>query len=264
MHDVLIGSANARGGSRSSEPAALLPMIVALTRVELRLALRRGESVLVTLVIPPALLLFFGLVDLMPIPPELRADFLVPGILALAIMSTAMVSTGIATAFERYYKVLKRFGASPLPRTGLLAAKIAAVLAIEAVQTILIVGVAVLVLGWRPDGATAMAPLVLALGTSAFGGLGLLMAGALRAEATLAVANGLYLVFLLLGGIVFPTSHLGPWLASVAMLLPSTALADTLRSVLSAGDPAPLLSWLVLVIWASVAPLAAALTFRWE
>ena len=103
-------------------------MILALTRMELRLALRRGESVLVTLIIPPALLVFFGLVDLMPVPPERRADFLVPGILALAIMSTAMVSTGIATAFERYYKVLKRLGASPLPRVGLLAAKILAVL----------------------------------------------------------------------------------------------------------------------------------------
>jgi ABC-2 type transport system permease protein len=264
MHDVLIGTRGDQREVRPSEPAGLLPMIVALTRVELRLALRRGESVLVTLVIPPALLLFFGLVDLMPLPPERRADFLVPGILALAIMSTAMVSTGIATAFERYYKVLKRFGASPLPKTGLMAAKIAAVLVIEAVQTMVIVGVAVVILGWRPDGVPAAVPLALALGTAAFGGLGLLMAGALRAEATLAVANGLYLVFLLLGGIVFPISHLGPALAGVAVLLPSTALADALRGVLSAGDPVPLLSWLVLVIWAVVAPLAAALTFRWE
>lgn len=264
MHDVLIGSRSGRWEARPSEPAALVPMVVALTRVELRLALRRGESVLVTLVIPPALLLFFGLVDLMPIPPERRAEFLVPGILALAIMSTAMVSTGIATAFERYYKVLKRFGASPLPKVGLMAAKIVSVLLIEAVQTTLIVGVAVLLLGWRPDGVPAAVPVVLALGTAAFGGLGLLMAGALRAEATLAVANGLYLLFLLLGGIVFPISHLGPWLSGVAVFLPSTALADTLRDVLSAGDPPSLLSWLVLATWAVAAPLAAALTFRWE
>ena len=106
--------------------------------------------------------------------------------------------------------------------------------------------------------------MALLLGTAAFGGLGLLMAGALRAEATLAVANGLYLIFLLLGGIVFPTSHLGPWLTGLAMLLPSTALADTLRGVLGASGPAPLLSWLVLAIWAVAAPVAAALTFRWE
>src|SRR5215212_7128224 len=244
--------------------APLARMILAQTRLEIKLALRRGESVLVTLIIPPALLVFFGLVDLMPVPAELRADYLVPGMLALAIMSTAMVSTGIGTAFERYYKVLKRLGASPLPRAGLLIAKILAVLAIEAVQAVLIVGVAVGLLGWRPAGLPLALPLVVLLGTAAFGGLGLLMAGALRAEATLAVANGLYLVLLLLGGIVFPISHLGPWLAGPAALLPSTALAETLRSVLGASGTVSNASWLILDIWAVVAPLAAALTFRWE
>lgn len=244
--------------------APLLAMIVAQTKMELRLALRRGESVLVTLVIPPVLLVFFGLVDLMPIPADRRADFLVPGILALAIMSTAMVSTGISTAFERYYHVLKRLGASPLPRVGLLAAKILAVVILEVVQAALIVGVAVGMLGWRPEGVLLAVPVALLLGTAAFGGLGLLMAGALRADVTIAVANGLYLAFLLLGGIVFPISHLGPWLEAPAVLLPGTALADALRSVLGSGAQSPVLSWLILAAWAVVAPLAAALTFRWE
>ncbi|MCC7367825.1 MAG: ABC transporter permease [Chloroflexi bacterium] len=239
-------------------------MIVAQTAAELRLSLRRGESVLITLIIPPLLLVFFGLVDLMPIPPERRAEYLVPGILALAIMSTAMVSTGIATAFERYYKVLKRLGVSPLPRGGLLTAKIAAILVMEGIQTLLIVGVAALVLGWRPTGTLVLTPVALVLGTAAFGGLGLLMAGALRAEATLAVANGLYIAFLLMGGIVFPTTHLGPWLAGPAALLPSTALAEALRGALGATDAVPILSWLVLAGWALLMPLAAMLTFRWE
>ena len=248
----------------ASGAAPLFQMVLAQTRIELRLALRRGESVLVTLIIPPTLLLFFGLVELMPIPPEQRADFLVPGILALAIMSTAMVSTGIATAFERFYKVLKRLGASPLPRSGLLIAKILSVLVLEVVQTVLIVGVAMLVLGWRPSGAVGLVPLVLLLGIAALGGLGLLMAGALRAEATLAVANGLYLLLLLLGGIIFPISHLGPWLGGLAAILPSTALADVLRNVLGHGGVTPALSWAVLLAWAIATPLAAARTFRWE
>jgi ABC-2 type transport system permease protein len=247
-----------------SVAAPLIQMILAQTKLELRLALRRGESVLITLIIPPALLVFFGLVDLMPVPADRRADYLVPGMLALAIMSTAMVSTGIATAFERYYKVLKRLGASPLPRVGLLIAKILAVLVIEAVQTVLIIGVATVLLGWRPGGFPLALPLVLLLGTAAFGGLGLLMAGALRAEATLAVANGLYLVLLLLGGIVFPITHLGPWLAGPAALLPSTALAETLRVVLGTSGTVSGASWLVLTVWAVCAPIAAALTFRWE
>jgi ABC-2 type transport system permease protein len=251
-------------GDARQRPAALVLMILAQARMELRLALRRGESVLITLVIPPLLLLFFGLVDLMPIPPGQRADFLVPGVLALAIMSTAMVSTGIATAFERYYKVLKRLGVSPLPRGGLLAAKIASILVIELLQSAMIFGVAVLVLQWRPTGSLVVLPVALVLGTAAFGGLGLLMAGALRAEATLAVANGLYLLFLLLGGIVFPVSHLGPWLAGPAALLPSTALADVLRAVLAAPSAVSHTSWFVLTAWAVVAPVAAMLTFRWE
>jgi len=239
-------------------------MIGAQTLMELRLAIRRGESVLITMIVPPALLAFFGLVDLIPVPPDRRVDLLVPGILALAVMSTAMVSTGIATAFERYYKVLKRLGASPLPRAGLLTAKIASILVLEAVQVLVILGVALGLFGWRPSGQPVVALIGLILGTCAFGGLGLLMAGTLRAEATLAVANGLYLLFLLLGGIVFPLSHLGSLLAGPAALLPGAALADVLRGSLLAGEPFWTGSWLVLTIWAVAAPLAAALTFRWE
>jgi ABC-2 type transport system permease protein len=249
----------ARGGT-----APLGQMIAAQARAELRLSLRRGESVLITLIMPPVLLVFFGLVDVMPVPPERRVDLLVPGILALAIMSTAMVSTGIATAFERYYKVLKRLGATPLPRAGLLAAKIVSVLAIEALQVVLILGVALVLFGWRPSGSLLLGLVALILGTCAFGGLGLLMAGTLRAEATLAVANGLYLLFLLLGGIVLPLSHLGPLLAGPAALLPAAALADVLRGALLAGEPYWTGSWGVLAAWAIVAPVAAALTFRWE
>ena len=231
---------------------------------ELRLALRRGESVLITLIVPPVLLAFFGLIDLMPVPPERRLDLLVPGILALAVMSTAMVSTGIATAFERYYKVLKRLGATPLPRAGLLAAKIVSILAIEALQVVLVLGVALALFGWRPSGSVLLGLVALILGTCAFGGLGLLLAGTLRAEATLAVANGLYLLFLLLGGIVLPLSHLGPLLASPAALLPAAALTDALRGTLLAGEPTWVGSWPVLIAWAVAAPIAAALTFRWE
>ena len=249
---------------RPATRAPLSRMIVAQTLMELRLALRRGESVLMTMIVPPVLLAFFGLVDLIPVPPNRRVDLLVPGILALAVMSTAMVSTGIATAFERYYKVLKRFGASPLPRTGLLTATIASILVLEALQVLVILGVAAGLFGWRPSGQPLIALVGLILGTCAFGGLGLLMAGTLRAEATLAVANGLYLLFLLLGGIVFPLSHLGSLLAGPAALLPGAALADVLRGSLLAGEPYWTGSWVVLTIWAVAAPLAAALTFRWE
>ena len=160
---------------------------------------------LITIVVPVVLLVFFGAVAATP------PDFLVPGLLALAVMSTSMVSLGIATAYERYYGALKRLLGSPLPRTSLIAAKTLSVLVIELVQVVLLIGIARLMFDWSPGGSLIPALLALILGTAAFAGLGLLMAGTLRAEATLAVANGLYLVFLLLGGFILPLDRLpGP------------------------------------------------------
>lgn len=242
---------------------SILRMVLVQLRVELLLSLRRGESILVTVIVPTILLLFFGSVAVLPGGQQPIGDLL-PGILALAVMSTAMVSLGIATAFERHYRVLKRLGGSPLPRIGLLVAKLGAVLVTELAQVLLLLAIARLVFGWRPAGSFGLALLALLLGTAAFGGLGLWMAGTLRAEATLAVANGLYLVFLLLGGVVFPRSALPGALAGAAGLLPSAVLADTLRASLDASASVPFASLALLAGWALVASLAAARTFRWE
>jgi ABC-2 type transport system permease protein len=232
---------------------------------ELRLTLRRGDSVLLNLAIPVGLLVFFSLVDVLPKPSGVThaVDFLTPGILALAVMSTAMVSLGIATGFERQYGVLKRLGSTPLGRPRLLAGKMTSVLAIEAFQVAVIVVVAA-ILGWNPDGSVGLAIPAILLGTIAFAGLGLLMAGTLRAEVTLAAANGLYLVLLLLGGMIFPLSKLPSGLRAVAEALPAAALSEALRGATSAGGSIPARAWVVLVIWAVLAPLAAARTFRWE
>jgi ABC-2 type transport system permease protein len=250
------------GGATASGPARALR---AQTAAEIRLTLRRGDSVLLAIGIPVGLLVFFSLVDVLPRPAGVvhSVQFLAPGILALAVMSTAMVSLGIATAFERQYGVLKRLGATPLGRPRLLAAKTLAILAVEVVQAVVLVVVAV-ALGWRPGGDPALAVVAVILATVGFAGLGLLMAGTLRAEVTLAAANGLYLLLLLIGGMVFPLSSLPGPLASCARLLPSGALSQALHSTLTAGAPAAAEAWLVLVAWAVLTPLAAARTFRWE
>jgi ABC-2 type transport system permease protein len=232
-------------------------MVLAQTAMELRLTLRRGESLLLTLAIPLGLLAFFGTVDVV----DASVDFLVPGILALAVMSTAMTGLAIATGFERQYGVLKRLGASPLPRSGLLLAKTLSVLAVEALQVVLIVALGLL-LGWRPGG-WALVPVFVVLGTAAFAGLGLLMAGSLRAEATLAAANGLYLVLLLVSGMVVPLSSLPGPLAAVARLLPSGALAEGLRHAL-AGSGGVLRPAAVLLAWAVLSLGLSTRTFRWE
>ena len=234
----------------------------AQTRVELALTLRRGESVLLSLGIPVMLLVFFSFVDVLPTGTDDPIDFLAPGVLALAIMPTAMVALGIATGFERQYGGLKRLGSTPLGRPALLAAKTLAILAVEVLQVAVLAGVA-LALGWRPEGSVVAFVPAMLLATVGFAGLGMLMAGRLRGEAVLAAANGLYLVLLLLGGMVIPVGELPGPLRAVSRALPAAALSDVLHAASNAG-PVPGRAWLVLAVWAIAAPVAAAATFRWE
>lgn len=238
--------------------------LVAQWRAELQILSRNGEQLLLTVVIPVMLLVFFSLVDVLPTGSGDAVDFLAPGILALAVMSSAMVSLGIGTGFERSYKVLKRLGATPLGRPRWLAAKTLAVVVVELVQLAVLLGVA-LALGWHTTGPRWLAAVAaVALGTIAFAGLGLTIAGRLRAEINLAVQNALYLVLLLLGGMMIPLDELPGPLADVAGYLPSAALADVLRDALAGTGVDPTRSWIVLAAWAVVTPVIAAVTFRWE
>jgi ABC-2 type transport system permease protein len=237
--------------------------ITAQTRVEILLTVRRAESLLVTLAIPLGILVFFTKVDAVNTTLAHPVDFLVPGVLALAVMSSAMVSLGIATGYERRYGVLKRLGSTPFTRAGLLSAKTLNVLALEVVQTVAIV-VTGIALGWDASGGLIAAVGLLLLGTIAFAGIGMLLAGTLRAEANLAVANGLFLVLLFLGGMAYPLHKLPDALETFAKALPAAALSETLRGVLDKGASFPTGELVVLVIWAIAAPLAAARWFRWE
>ena len=247
--------------------AAPLPrMIRAQAGLELRTLARNGEQLLLTVIIPVLLLLAFGHADLISVGTGSRIDFIVPGILALAVMSTAFTGQAIGTGFERRYGVLKRLGATPLSRTGLIAAKTATVLAVELVQAALVLAVGA-ALGWRPvAGPTAIVwvPLLLLAGTAAFSGLALLLAGTLRAEATLAAANLLYLIMLGLGAVLFPLTKFPAGLRPVLRLLPADALADGLRVVLASGAWLPWRDLLVLCVWAVAGIALAARTFRWE
>jgi len=244
--------------------APLHQQIIAQSRVELLLTLRRGESVLITLIVPVLLLIFFASLNIIPATTGKAVDFLLPGILALAVMAAGMVSLGIATAYERYYGVLKRLGSSPLSRSGLIIAKVISVLALELIQVFVLISVAVILYGWRPVGSPILTLLVLAIGTVTFSALGLAMAGALRAEVTLAGANGLYLLFLLLGGGILPLSHLPPTLAAIAEILPAAALTQALQATMSSHVPFPISSLVILVIWTLFILLVAMKTFKWE
>ena len=251
-----------------SGPASLLSMLLAQTALEVRMVLRNGEQLLLTLVIPVLVLVVFGTVELTDLGDRSeRLGFLVPGVLALAVISTAFTGLAIGTGFERRYGALKRLGSTPLPRAALLGAKGLAVLCVEALQGTLLCGVG-LALGWAPRGSALGAPLAaLALvlaATAAFASLGLLMAGTLRAEATLAAANLIYLLFLVTGGIAVPLDRFPDAARPFLESLPAGALAEGLRDVLRDGAALPFGPLLVLTAWAVGAALLAVRSFRWE
>lgn len=232
----------------------------AQARLEWRQLMTNGEQVLLTLVIPVVVLVAVTALGLAEI------DQATPGVMALAILSSAFTATAIATGFERRSGVLKFLGATPLGRSGLLVGKVAATLAVIVVQMV-VIGGAALLLGWQPAGSQPLGVLALiVLGTLALGAWGFALAGLLRAEATLAVANGIFLLLLFAGGTVLPTDRLPAPLDTLAGLLPSAALGNGLRALM---DPAPGTgsAWTalaVLAVWAVAGTALSVRTFRWE
>ena len=232
-------------------------------RQELTVMARNGEQLLLLIGIPVLLLVFFSQTNVLPTDGLANIDFLMPGILSLAIMSTAMVSLGIATGFERSYGVLKRLGTTPLGTKRLVAAKVVATCCIEVTQLLALVAVG-LILGWSPSSINLPSLLLaLVLGTSCFAGLGLIMAGRLRAEINLAAQNGLYLVLLLLGGILIPNSELPKSIAWLAEVLPSSLLSELLRSIFGHNE-LKISDLASLAIWAIGACLIAVFSFKWS
>ncbi|HTI15121.1 MAG TPA: ABC transporter permease [Dictyobacter sp.] len=251
--------------TQHNNPASAGQQIWQQTKFELLLTTRRGENVLVTLIIPVLLLIFFASLGVIPVGPNgSKVDALLPGILAIAIIAAGMVNLGIATAYERYYGVLKRLGSSPLSRSKLIVAKILTILVLEIIQVLLLIGVAILFYGWKLTGSFPLMLLCLILGTIAFAALGLAMAGALRAEMTLAGANALFLVFILLGGGILPLDHLPAPIAALAQILPAAALTQALQQTMIAGGSFPTSPLIILLIWAIIILFVAMRTFKWE
>lgn len=235
----------------------------AQTLTEVRAVLRNGEQLVITLVLPLLLLVVLVRTAAIDLGTEDRAGLVAPGVLAVAVMSTAFTSQAIATGFDRRNGVLRLLATTPLGRGGLLAGKVLAIAAIEVLQVV-VLGAVAFGLGWRPEVVGLPAALVvLLLGTAAFTSLALLVAGLLRAEAVLAVANLLWLLLLAGGGVLLPVDVLPGPLAALAVLLPSGALGEGLRAALRDGELliAPVI---VLLTWAVVLGAGAARFFRWH
>jgi ABC-2 type transport system permease protein len=250
-------------GTFTPRPGAGSPrrMLATQSATELRLAFRNGEQVLLTLLIPIVLLVGLSTLTLVALP-EPRIAAVVPGVLALAVLSTAFTGQAIALGFDRRYGVIRRLAATALPRWLLVVGRFAAVLGVVAIQ-VAVLGVLAAALGWRPAAAgLGWALLLVLLGCAAFGALGILLGGTLRAEITLAVANVVWFLLLLAGGIVIPLAQLPEPLATVGALLPSGALTEGLQAALTHGLPPSPGQVLVLLGWAAAAGAVAVRTVK--
>ncbi|WP_189587233.1 MULTISPECIES: ABC transporter permease [Kocuria] len=253
---------------RTAHPAPMWRRVISQTRYEALTMLRNGEQLLLLVILPVIALVALSRMDLLDsvLPAGAsRLDYAVPGVLALSVISNAFSGQGIQTGFDRRYGVLRQLATTPLGRSGLIAGKLGAILLVLAAQTVLI-GAVAWFMGWHPSASALLeaAPL-LVLGAVAFTGLGLLAAGTMRAEATLAVVNLLWVLLAVVGGTLAPASALPEWLAPLIGLLPSAALADGLRHVMVPDDPGALLGpVVVLAAWAAIAWAATARWFRWS
>jgi ABC-2 type transport system permease protein len=237
-------------------------MLGAQVALETRMALRQGEQVLLTLVIPLALLVGLALLRVVPLP-EPRITSVLGTVLALAVLSTAFTSQAIALGFDRRYGVLRRLAATAVPRWLIVAGRLGGMAAVVVVQVV-VLGLVALLLGWRPgSGSLGWVVLLVVLGTAAFGAVGVLLGGSLRAELVLAVANIVWFVLLFAGGILVPAAALPGPLAAVVTLLPSGALAEGLRTALLGGTPSAA-HVVVLLVWTVVAGGLATRSVRWS
>lgn len=247
-------------------PAPAARRIGSQARFELRTVLANGEQLLLTVVIPVVVLVLLALTGIAGDTRDARLQLAVPSVLTLVVLSTAFTSLAIGTGFDRRYGVLKHLGTTPLGSGGLLASKSVAVAVVEIGQTVLLLLVAV-ALGWHPPAnplAWLLAALFMALGTVALGSLGFLLAGTLRAEAVLAVANGIFLLLLGAGGIAIPLDRLPAGVAAVAELLPTGALAAGLTSALTSTPALALGPLAILLAWAVIGAALAIRFFRWD
>ena len=259
-HDRLANNRFAAGTfTPRPTPNAPAKMLAAQTRMELKLLLRNGEQLLLTMLIPITLLIGLTLLPIAELGED-RAARVLPAVMMVAIMSTAFTGQAIAVGFDRRYGALKRIGATALPKWGIIAGKSGAVGLVVVMQSILLGGIGI-ALGWRPSlTGLLVGAVVIALGTVMFATLGLLLGGTLRAEIVLALANVVWFVLLGIGSIVLLDDVVPDAVLHVVRLVPSGALTLALDTAVAGG-----VDWLsiaVLVVWTAIGGAAAVKWFR--
>lgn len=245
------------------QPASLARRVLSQGKYEAATMLRNGEQLVLMVVMP-----LLGLIALVATPlldgmGAPRVAIATPGILALCALSTAFTGQGIATGFDRRYGVLRFMSTTPLGKGGLIAGKVIAVLVALALQVVLISAVAAF-MGWRPPLAGVLLGIpLLVLGAAAFTALGLLIAGTVRPEATLAITNLGWILFAAVGGIVLPAGKFSGALEGFVQWLPSGALGNLMRAALLERQ-LDVFGLVILLAWAVVAGVGALKWFKWN
>lgn len=243
--------------------ATLARRIINQGKYEAGTMLRNGEQLVLMVVMPLLGLLALVVTPLLDGMGQPRVAIATPGILALCALSTAFTGQGIATGFDRRYGVLRFLSTTPLGKGGLIAGKVIAVLVALALQVVLISTVAAF-MGWRPPLAGVLLGIpLLVLGAAAFTALGLLIAGTVRPEATLAITNLGWILFAAVGGIVLPAGKFSHTLDGIVEWLPSGALGNLMRAALIESR-LDLWGLMILLAWAVVAAVAAVKWFKWN
>ena len=250
-------------------PRANYPLVRVIEqgRYETMAMLRNGEQLMLNIIFPVMALIalrFTGLIDEYANSVGVsRMDAAVPGVLALCVISTALSGQGIATGFDRRYGVLRFLATTPLGRNGLIMGKCIAVLVVVAIQFTLVAALGY-GLGWRPDTiAVSRSIITMLMGAGAFTALGLLIAGTVRAEATLAIVNIAWVILAGAGGVVFPLKSFPDWYAGVVAWSPSAALGDALRGNFIQHQWLAEPHW-VIIVWTVVIGFIASRKFKWS
>ncbi|MHC6594507.1 ABC transporter permease [Arthrobacter sp. C152] len=247
----------------TQQPASLLRRVLLQGKYEALTMLRNGEQLILAIVLPLLALVGLTVTPFLDGMGSSRINVAVPGILALCAMSTAFTGQGIATGFDRRYGVLRFLSTTPLGRGGLIAGKVLSVLAVLCLQVV-VVGLVALALGWQPvPGGWLPGLALLALGAAAFTALGLLVAGTVRPEATLAITNLLWILLGAMGGIVIPATRLPAAAQAVVHYLPSGALGESMRAAFLGGAVNGGAA-LILLLWTVIAGAAAIRWFKWN
>jgi len=250
-------------GERTTRPASLARRVLSQGRYEAATMLRNGEQLVLMIVMPLLGLIALVVTPLLDGMGHSRVEIATPGILALCALSTSFTGQGIATGFDRRYGVLRYLSTTPLGKGGLIAGKVIAVLVALTLQVAIISAVAAF-MGWRPPVAGVLLGIpLLILGAIAFTALGLLIAGTVRPEATLAITNLGWILFAAMGGLVLPAGKFSATMAGIVEWLPSGALGTLMRGALLESR-VDIFAMVILLAWAAVCSLAAVKWFKWN